>query len=122
MMLAPGARPYGTTGSSAAAMQDVMPRLAALPGTHAIEGAVETAESTREVLRLGVTCWRLKHADRFALIVDSERDFAVAKEAMQNARRSIIRVGWDFDLRISSRRKATAKGTRTRSGRFCALS
>lgn len=48
----------------------------------------------------GQTCWRVDHADRYACIVDAADYFRHAKSAMLRARRRIIMIGWDFDLRI----------------------
>ncbi|WP_230532246.1 phospholipase D-like domain-containing protein [Microvirga roseola] len=42
----------------------------------------------------------MERADRFALIVDAADYFSYAKDAMLKARRSILLIGWDFDLRI----------------------
>ena len=56
--------------------------------------------ASRGILRPGDTCWRLAHADRFAVIVDAAEYFAQAKAAMRKARHSILLIGWDFDLRI----------------------
>lgn len=44
--------------------------------------------------------WRTERADRFAVIVDAERYFEVAREALLRARKRIMLVGWDFDARI----------------------
>ena len=52
------------------------------------------------VLRPGETCWTVAHADRFGLIVDAADYFAAARSAMLKAERSILLVGWDFDLGI----------------------
>ncbi|MFM2042924.1 MAG: hypothetical protein RLY86_1500 [Pseudomonadota bacterium] len=55
------------------------------------------------ILVPGVTCWRIARADRFSLIVDAADYFAAACAAMAQADRSIIAVGWEFDLRIPLR-------------------
>lgn len=52
------------------------------------------------ILRPGETCWTIAHADRFGLIVDAADYFAAARSSMLKAERSILLVGWDFDLRI----------------------
>jgi phosphatidylserine/phosphatidylglycerophosphate/cardiolipin synthase-like enzyme len=44
--------------------------------------------------------WRTEQADRFAVIVDAERYFEVARLALLQARKRIMLVGWDFDARI----------------------
>ena len=46
------------------------------------------------------TCWRVERADRMAVIVDAEDYFAVARQALLQARQRIMLVGWDFDARI----------------------
>jgi phospholipase D1/2 len=54
----------------------------------------------QDVLEPGRTCWRIERADRFGIIIDAADYFAEAKKAMLNARRIIMLIGWDFDLRI----------------------
>lgn len=49
----------------------------------------------------GESCWRTAHADRFSLIVDADDYFAAARQAMLNAKRRIMLIGWDFDARIT---------------------
>jgi len=43
------------------------------------------------------TCWRTGRADRAGLIVDVERYYAAARDAMAQAERSIHLLGWAFD-------------------------
>lgn len=52
-------------------------------------------------LNLGQTCWRIAHADHFALIVDAADYFATLRRAMIQAQESILLIGWDFDTRVS---------------------
>lgn len=52
------------------------------------------------ILVPGRNCWRLERAGRLALIVDAAQYFAVAKAAIRKARRTVLLVGWQFDLRI----------------------
>ena len=52
------------------------------------------------ILVPGRTCWRIARADHLGLIVDAADYFAAAKAAMGAARRRLMLVGWDFDLRI----------------------
>lgn len=52
------------------------------------------------ILRPGETCWRIEPADRLACIVDAADYFRHAKAAMLGARRRIMLIGWDFDVRI----------------------
>lgn len=53
------------------------------------------------MLEPGRNCWKIARADRFAVVVDAERYFAVAREAFLQAERRILLVGWDFDARIA---------------------
>jgi phosphatidylserine/phosphatidylglycerophosphate/cardiolipin synthase-like enzyme len=48
----------------------------------------------------GINCVAHARADRAAVLVDGAAYFANLKSALQNARRSIFIVGWDFDARI----------------------
>ena len=48
-----------------------------------------------DIFKPGITCWRLAHADRAALLIDGENYFKALHEAMQRARQTIIIVGWD---------------------------
>ena len=52
------------------------------------------------ILEPGRNCWRVAHADRFALLVDAEAYFRAAKEAILQARHAAYLIGWDFDTRI----------------------
>ena len=52
------------------------------------------------ILIEGETCWRVRAADRAAVIVDAAEFFEHARSAMLKAERSIIMIGWDFDTRI----------------------
>ncbi|MDT8854415.1 phospholipase D-like domain-containing protein [Paracoccaceae bacterium Fryx2] len=53
-----------------------------------------------DLLEPGRNCWRLENADRFSVIIDAEQYFLAARDAMLQAKKSIILVGWDFDARI----------------------
>lgn len=44
--------------------------------------------------------WRYAHADRVGVIIDAADYFALMQQAMLNARKRIMLVGWDFDTRI----------------------
>lgn len=48
----------------------------------------------------GDTCWRIERANRFAFIVDAADYYRLAKQAILNARHSVMLIGWDFDSRI----------------------
>ena len=44
--------------------------------------------------------WRIERADQMAVIIDAEDYFATARQALLQARRRIMLVGWDFDSRV----------------------
>ena len=44
--------------------------------------------------------WRRERADRLSVIIDAADFFKAAKDAMLQARHSILLIGWDFDARI----------------------
>ena len=48
-----------------------------------------------DIFKPGITCWRLAHAGRAALLIDGENYFKALHEAMRLARQAIIIVGWD---------------------------
>jgi phosphatidylserine/phosphatidylglycerophosphate/cardiolipin synthase-like enzyme len=52
-------------------------------------------------LRVGVNCWRVEDAARFALIIDGADYFVTLRRALLKARESIMLIGWDFDPRIT---------------------
>ncbi|WP_375262667.1 phospholipase D-like domain-containing protein [Palleronia sp.] len=53
------------------------------------------------ILRPGETCWRIERAERFSVIVDAARYFAVLRSVIRKAQHSVIMIGWEFDTRIS---------------------
>ncbi|WP_022705764.1 phospholipase D-like domain-containing protein [Paracoccus zeaxanthinifaciens] len=56
--------------------------------------------STTRLTRPGHNCWRIEQSNRFAFIVDADTYFTAVRQAMLQARRSILMIGWDFDARI----------------------
>ncbi len=60
----------------------------------------------------------MAEADRFGLIVDAAAYFAAARASMLKAERSILLVGWDFDLRIELVPGADGTEAPTRLGAF----
>lgn len=55
---------------------------------------------TDSFFRPGDTCWRVARANRFAFIVDAADYYRAAKQAILQARSSVMLIGWDFDSRI----------------------
>lgn len=46
-------------------------------------------------------CWRIESGAKASIIIDAEEYFRVARDAMLNAKRRVMLVGWDFDARIT---------------------
>lgn len=44
--------------------------------------------------------WRIERADKMAVIVDAADYFGIARQALLQARKRIMLVGWDFDSRV----------------------
>ena len=61
---------------------------------------LRTGSERNDLLSPGRNCWRIERAVRLAVIVDAARYFAAAKAAIRQARRSVMLIGWQFDLRI----------------------
>lgn len=51
------------------------------------------------LLQPGSTCWRTERAGRVALLMENAAYFAALREALENARESVILLGWQFDPR-----------------------
>ena len=48
------------------------------------------------MLEPGRNCWRIETTGRAACLVDAEACFAAARTAMEQARHSILLLGWNF--------------------------
>ncbi|ODN72001.1 phospholipase D-like domain-containing protein [Methylobrevis pamukkalensis] len=70
------------------------------------------------LLRPGETCWQIARADRVAVIVDAADYFATVRTAMQNARHSVLLIGWDFDTRIKLDRPDRASKAPNKLGKL----
>ena len=57
-------------------------------------------DATKTLFEPGRNCWRIERAERIGLIVDAADYFALLREAMMNARREVLLIGWDFDFEI----------------------
>ena len=51
------------------------------------------------LLQPGSTCWRKERAGRVALLPENDLYFAAVREALENAQRSVLLLGWQFDPR-----------------------
>ena len=56
--------------------------------------------SSDRLARPGWNCWRVEQSGRFAVIADADDYFRAVRQAMLQARHSILMIGWDFDARI----------------------
>ena len=45
-------------------------------------------------------CWRVRQADRLALVVDGEAYFTALRQVIRQARHELLLIGWDFDFEI----------------------
>lgn len=61
------------------------------------------------ILHAGRNCREVAVADRASPLVDGAAYFASLEQALRNARRSILIVGWDFDGRIRLRQDVDAQ-------------
>jgi phosphatidylserine/phosphatidylglycerophosphate/cardiolipin synthase-like enzyme len=61
------------------------------------------AKTDWRVLRPGRNCWRVRRADKAAVLVDAAPYFSHLEDALRQAQRSILIIGWDFDGRIRLR-------------------
>jgi len=52
------------------------------------------------LLQPGRNCWRIEHAERFAMLVDADAYFRAVRAAIRNARHSIYILSWDIDSRM----------------------
>lgn len=59
--------------------------------------------SGSRIVAPGRNCWRVAQARRAAVLIDGGPYFAQLEDALRQARRSILIVGWDFDGRIRLR-------------------
>ncbi len=53
-----------------------------------------------DLLTPGRNCWRIEHAQHFALLVDADQCFAAVRTALRAARHSIFILSWDIDSRM----------------------
>jgi phospholipase D1/2 len=52
------------------------------------------------VLDPGRNCWRLAKASRFALLIDGSNYYQTLAQCLEQARRTVVIVGWDLDSRV----------------------
>jgi phosphatidylserine/phosphatidylglycerophosphate/cardiolipin synthase-like enzyme len=72
---------------------------------HAIDGCTAYGRAGRKkgrarVLRPGRNCWRVTRARRAAVLIDACNYYTRLEQALRQAERSVLIIGWDFDGRI----------------------
>lgn len=65
--------------------------------------AASAKEDLVHVLKPGRNCWRIARADSAAVLIDASNYYRCLDQALRQAKRSILIVGWDFDERIKLR-------------------
>lgn len=63
------------------------------------EGQIDTSSTSQHLLQPGRNCWRIEHAQRFAMLVDADAYFRAVRAAIRKARHSIYILSWDIDSR-----------------------
>ncbi|MGD8782909.1 MAG: VTT domain-containing protein [Thioalkalispiraceae bacterium] len=60
--------------------------------------------AAKKILKTGRNCWRIKHADRIAFVVDGDRYFRALYEVLPQSKHSIMVLSWDIysDLRLGA--------------------
>ena len=72
------------------------------------------------VLREGSTCWKYLPATRAALLIDGAAYFAALRRACENARHSILILGWDIRADLVLEPDASHEPLRVCSTGWCA--
>lgn len=57
-------------------------------------------DSVGKRLKPGKNCWRLERAEQVAFLIDGEDYYRAVREAITQARHSILILGWDIDSRM----------------------
>lgn len=64
------------------------------------ETSTHSTANSNGLLQPGRNCWRVEHADRFAMLVDAADYFRALRTAVRNAQRSVFILSWDIDSRM----------------------
>jgi phospholipase D1/2 len=62
--------------------------------------------TSEPILRQGRNCWKIVRSSRVKFLIDGAAYFSALAEALEQARESILILGWDFDSRIRLRPQA----------------
>ena len=63
-----------------------------------------------DILLEGRNCWKITDASRVKFLIDGAAYFAALADALDQARESILIVGWDFDSRVQLKYPAAGAG------------
>ena len=72
----------------------------------------------KNILKVSKNCWKLASANRAAFIIDGKDYFQALHEAMRQARRSIMIIGWDLHSELRMIRNGDSGGYPDRLGKF----
>lgn len=72
----------------------------------------------KNIFQTSKNCWRVATAQRAAFIIDGEDYFWAVHEAMRQARRSIIIIGWDLHSELRMIRDGRCDGYPDKLGKF----
>ncbi|KVK90830.1 VTT domain-containing protein [Burkholderia cepacia] len=74
------------------------------------DGATQASDVSRHgLLERGRNCDAIRHADRFAMLVDGDAYFSTLRAALLRARHTVFIVGWDVDSRMRLAPGATGR-------------
>ena len=62
--------------------------------------SVQDQDAAQPLVVPGKNCWRIARAGRATVVVDAASYYHFVREAMEQAERRILLIGWDFDVRI----------------------
>jgi phosphatidylserine/phosphatidylglycerophosphate/cardiolipin synthase-like enzyme/uncharacterized membrane protein YdjX (TVP38/TMEM64 family) len=80
------------------------------PDGTAADPARADAPQRHGLLERGRNCDTIRHADRFAMLVDGDAYFATLRTALRRARHTVFIVGWDVDSRMHLSPAGTGDG------------
>jgi phosphatidylserine/phosphatidylglycerophosphate/cardiolipin synthase-like enzyme/uncharacterized membrane protein YdjX (TVP38/TMEM64 family) len=69
---------------------------------HGERGSLDASE--KPILVPGHSCWRIEHASRAAFLIDGAAYFEALADALEQAQRRVMLLGWDFHSRVALRR------------------
>lgn len=74
------------------------------------------------LLEVGRNCDTIRHADRFATLIDGDAYFSTLRAALLRARHTVFILGWDVDSRMRLMPGGADDGFPIRSRRSCTRS